>query len=176
MVIISFCLSCCKNKVIEVREDPWVITWLYFSTPDCSQSLNFLTAQLFSQTHNYEPLSKMNYQSSLQNANESQWELHLSLVAALLSCFDCKLRTTKSWTWSARHTHLVSHTPSLCPSPGHVHPLSPAVGVGPCRQRRALDLRAALLEAADGPKLLCPSSVPRETAGSTWQHHLTTPA
>lgn len=70
-------------------------------------------------------------------------------------------------------TWCLSHTPSLCPSPGHVHPLSPAMGAGPCRQRRALDVRAALLEAADGPELLCPPSVPRETAGSTQQHHLT---
>lgn len=112
--------------------------------------------------------------SSLQNANKSHWELHLSLVAALLSHFVCKLRTAKSHAWSARLAHLVSvsHTITVL-IPGHLHPLSPAMGVGPCGQRRALDLKAAVPQAADGPKLLCPSSVPRETAGNTLQHHLT---
>lgn len=66
--------------------------------------------------------------SSLQNINESQWEPYLSLVAALLSRFDFKLRATKSRAWSARHTHLVhvSHTTTVpitwaCASPLPCH-------------------------------------------------------
>lgn len=136
--------------------------------------LTFLEPSYFYRLTTMSHYPKWTITSSLQNANKSHWELHLSLVAALLSRFDCKLRTAKSHAWSVRLTHLVSvsHTSTVL-VPGHEHPLSPAVGVEPCRQREALDLRAALLQAADGPELLCPSPVPRETAGNTLQHHLT---
>lgn len=134
-----------------------------------SQSvLTFLQTSYFYRLKAVSHYPKWTITSSLQNANKSHWELHLSLAAALLSHFE------KSHAWSARHAHLVSVSHSISVLvPGHVHPLSPALGVGPCRQRRALDLRAALPQAADGPKLLCPSSVPRETAGNMRLHHLT---
>lgn len=89
-----------------------------------SQSvLTFLQPGYFCRLTTMSHYPKWTITSSLQNANKSHWELHLSLVAALLSHFDCKLRTTKSHAWRAKHTPLVSvpHTISVL-VPGHVHP------------------------------------------------------
>jgi len=88
--------------------------------------------------------------------------MHLSLVVALLSCFDYKLRTAKSHAQSVRLTHLV---PVWCTTPvlvnQHCIPSSPVLVSGVTKDEvstaAALGLRTGLLQAAGGPKLLCPS-------------------
>lgn len=141
----SFCLSCDKNKVIEVREDLWVIAWTSPLHPRVTGSQFVFTSLKPSYFCRFTTMShypKWTITSSLQNANKSHWELHLSLVVALLSCFAYKLRTAKSHARSVRLAHLVSKyhlTYHRCAcNLAFASPLPLTWWVGPWRKRWAL--------------------------------------
>lgn len=112
--------------------------------------------------------------SSLQNINESQWEPYLSLVAALLSRFDFKLRATKSRAWSARHTHLVhvSHTTTVPITWACASPL-PCHGSGAMQAEESTGCKGSSARGSWWARAAVPTLCPKGNSREHRQHHLT---
>lgn len=130
--------------------------------------LTFLQPSCFHRLTTMSLYPKWPITSSLQNVNESQQELHLSVVAALLSRFDFKLRATKSRARSARHSHLVpvSHTITVPITWACASPL-PCHGSGAMQAEESTGCKGSSARGSWWPRAAVPTLCPK---GNSREH------